>query len=265
MNSNKTFIDQLQRKIEVPYPPQRIISLVPSQTELLYDLGLEKEVVGITKFCIHPNKWYKLKTRVGGTKKVNFEKIKALKPDIIIANKEENTKEEIEALAKLYPVWISDIYTLDDALEMTRNIGDITNSEAKAKELITQISQGFENLKVSIKGKPKKVVYLIWHNPIITAAKNTFIDQMLYQNNLDNLMKHIDRYPELSEDELVSLNPEILMLSSEPFPFKENHIKYYQKLLPNSKVVLVDGEMFSWYGSRLVKSPNYFINLAQTL
>ena len=101
------FIDQLQSEIRLDRVPRRIVSLVPSQTELLYDLGLEDEVVGITKFCIHPNKWFSSKDRIGGTKSINIDQVKSLAPDLIIGNKEENTIEDIERLREIAPVWMS--------------------------------------------------------------------------------------------------------------------------------------------------------------
>src|SRR3954454_13457271 len=134
------YTDQLGREIELlRYPPNKIISLVPSQTELLYDLGLDEEIIGITKFCVHPEHWFKNKERVGGTKNVNIENIQSLKPDLIFANKEENVKEQIEQLETIAPVWISDITTFEDALQMIKCIGEITNTTSKAETLITQI------------------------------------------------------------------------------------------------------------------------------
>ena len=121
----KSVTDQMQREIKIPNSPQRIISLVPSQTELLFYLGLEKEVVGITKFCVHPREQFKSKTRVGGTKKYHFDRIKKLQPDLIIGNKEENDQTQIEQLAKEYPVWMSDIISFEDALDMIERIGKI--------------------------------------------------------------------------------------------------------------------------------------------
>ncbi len=141
------YIDQLKRDIEIIDSPQRIISLVPSQTELLYDLGLEEEVIGITKFCIHPENWFRNKTRVGGTKTVNLEKVKALQPDLIIANKEENVKDQIEALAKDFPVWISDVNNLHEALEMIEQIGTITNKKQQGKILSARIEHAFTNFR----------------------------------------------------------------------------------------------------------------------
>ena len=117
-----TFIDHLGKQISISFPPKRIISLVPSQTELLADLGLEDRIVGITKFCIHPEPWQKTKTIVGGTKKFRFDVIDSLKPDLIIGNKEENYQGGIEQLKSQYPVWMSDIVTLKDAFAMIREI-----------------------------------------------------------------------------------------------------------------------------------------------
>ena len=147
------FTDQMNREIRLVSTPKRIISLVPSQTELLFDLGLDKEVVGITKFCVHPNNWYRNKTRVGGTKNINFEQIDKLKPDIIIANKEENTESEIKQLMKKYPVWISDIRNLEDALEMILLIGKLTKTNKKANTIVSSIQKEFELLKLKKKKK----------------------------------------------------------------------------------------------------------------
>ncbi len=114
------FTDQTGREVSIPSHPQRIISLVPSQTELLFDLGLEEQVAGITKFCVHPEKWFRSKTRIGGTKNIKSALIHQLQPDLIIANKEENVKEQVEELAAHYPVWVSDIHDLQSALDMIR-------------------------------------------------------------------------------------------------------------------------------------------------
>jgi ABC-type Fe3+-hydroxamate transport system substrate-binding protein len=250
--------DQLQRTITLADTPKRIISLVPSQTELLYDLGLDTEVVGITKFCIHPDDWFKHKTRVGGTKKYNFETIKALQPDLIIGNKEENEKEQIEELMKLYPVWMSDIKTLDEAKEMIELLGKLVQREEKAKNLIQKISASFEALKPITQ---KSCAYFIWKDPYLCAGKNTFIDDMMQRCGFKNIFSGPDRYPEISLVELAKAQPEVILLSSEPFPFKEKHMEELKEACPNAEIILVDGELFSWYGSRLAKSADYFSGL----
>lgn len=255
--------DQIKHQFELTETPKRIVSLVPSQTELLYDLGLEEKVVGITKFCIHPNKWFKTKDRVGGTKTINFEKIAALKPDLIIANKEENTQSEIEALQKLYPVYTSDIYNLDDSITMIEAVGKITNTFKKSNSIINQVKEDFDTLIVS--QKFKTVLYFIWQQPYMSIGSDTFINDMLNRCGFKNALTGKTRYPELSEEQVAGINPDLIFLSSEPFPFKENHIKEFQKMCPKSKVVLVDGEMFSWYGSRLTKAKQYFVDLIEKL
>jgi ABC-type Fe3+-hydroxamate transport system substrate-binding protein len=258
------FQDQLGRKIELCKTPQRIISLVPSQTELLFDLGLEEEVVGITKFCIHPKKWHQSKVKVGGTKNINYASVKKLQPDLIIANKEENTKEEIEQLSQEFPVWISDIYHLTDALTMIKNIGEIVGRKEKAENLVKEIYSSFSEIK-PLTAKPK-VLYLIWRKPWMSANAETFIHEMLVKCGFMNVAQfNNQRYPVLTKNEIYCLTPEIVFLSSEPYPFKEKHIKELQEILPNSKIWLVDGEAFSWYGSHLLKSADYFKELQNLL
>jgi ABC-type Fe3+-hydroxamate transport system substrate-binding protein len=260
------FTDQTGNIIQLLEKPKRIISVVPSQTELLYDLGLNDEVIGITKFCIHPEKWFREKERIGGTKKLNIEKIKALKPDLIIANKEENTKDDIEELQKYFPVWISDIYSLNDALNMIEAIGEITDTSPKAKTIANLIKQDFSAFEKSIvEQKALKTAYFIWFNPMMTAAQNTFIHSMLELCKFDNAFKNMERYPEISEEQLKSANPELILLSSEPFPFKEKHIDYFKNICPKAVVKLVDGELFSWYGSRLIHSAKYFKQLREEI
>jgi ABC-type Fe3+-hydroxamate transport system substrate-binding protein len=257
MSDKVTCVDQMGNSVVVPIPPKRIISLVPSQTELLADLGLEHEVVGITKFCVHPQSW-KQKPRVGGTKVFNHRDIDRLAPDLVIGNKEENYREGIEELQKKYPVWMSDIKTLPDATAMIRSIGALTARALAAREIADRIEEGFEHIR---KVSAMKTLYLIWKNPWMAAGKNTFIDCMLSKLGLINAVER-SRYPELSDLEIKQINPDLILLSSEPYPFKESHGDALRALCPNAKIVLVDGEMFSWHGSRLLKAPAYFKTLS---
>jgi len=245
----------------------RIISLVPSQTELLYDLGLDEQVIGITKFCVHPEQWFRSKTRVGGTKKINIEIIHKLTPDLIIANKEENTKDQIEELSRYYRVWTTDIKTLDDALQMIKEIGELTNTSIKANQLTVQIKEKFIRLNKQLETQnPKlKTAYLIWNNPYMAAGGGTFINDMMNHCGFENIFEETNRYPEITVGELRKKNCELLTLSSEPFPFKQKHIEELKLQLPNTKIILVDGKMFSWYGSRLLYAPDYFQRLIKEL
>jgi ABC-type Fe3+-hydroxamate transport system substrate-binding protein len=284
------YTDQLNRKIELSSPPKRIISLVPSQTELLYDLGLREEVVGITKFCVHPEEWFRSKTRVGGTKKYDFDKIKALDPDLIIGNKEENEKEPIEELMKHYKVWMSDIYNLKDALGMIAALGALLGKNTEATNLKLEIESKFHSFSThsspssnsqlrspdsDLPGPSShltshiphlKVAYFIWRKPYMVAGHDTFINEMLKLCGMENVFtEKSSRYPEVSVEDIIAAKPEVILLSSEPYPFKDQHIKEFSELLPEAKIRVVDGEIFSWYGSRLLKAPDYFRQLIRDL
>ncbi|MBA3663868.1 MAG: ABC transporter substrate-binding protein [Bacteroidetes bacterium] len=258
-----TFIDQLGNKILLEKNPQRIISLVPSQSELLWDLGLRKEMAGITKFCVHPDKMFRSVERVGGTKKLDIGKIRRLNPDLIIGNKEENEKDQIEELQKEFKVWMSDIYNFEDALEMIKQVGIITGKESEAMQLSQQIGTTLPTIKNIFNGN--KVAYFIWNNPYMLSAKDTYIDYVLNYCGLQNAAVHLSRYPQVSAEELKKIDPDYCFLSSEPFPFKESHAKKIQELMPRTKIFIVDGEMFSWYGSRLAKLPEYLLKLKKEI
>ncbi len=252
--------------VSVNNSTHRIISLVPSQTELLYDLGLNDEVVGITKFCIHPNHWFRKKTRIGGTKDVKFDRVKALSPTLIIANKEENVKEQVEALAAIAPVYTSDISTLVDAYQMIREIGTLTHTSSKAETIIEKIKVSFDMLAEQLAQQaPKTCLYLIWKDPYMSVGRDTFIHDMMLRCKLENVMVNETRYPTINPEQIKQLAPEIILLSSEPYPFKEKHMAELQAYLPQTSILLVDGEMFSWYGSRLQHSPAYFCGLWNTI
>jgi ABC-type Fe3+-hydroxamate transport system substrate-binding protein len=261
------FTDQLGRTITLEKIPQRIISLVPSQTELLADLRLEKEVIGITKFCIHPESWFRSKIRIGGTKQFSFEKIAALNPDLIIGNKEENEQEQIEALMKLYPVWMSDIKTLEDAEVMIKSVGELTGKKSEGEIFAEKIKSQFDIFKNQISGfKKRRVAYFIWKNPWMVAGENTFIDHLLKLCGWENVFTGMkSRYPEISLQDLFEKSPELILLSSEPYPFKEKHVAELNVVLPDAKILTVDGELFSWYGTRLLHSPSYFLDLMNSL
>jgi ABC-type Fe3+-hydroxamate transport system substrate-binding protein len=257
------FVDQLNRRITLDEQTPRIISLVPSQTELLHYLGLEDEVVGITKFCVHPESWFRNKTRIGGTKTVNISKVKALNPTLIIANKEENTKSDLEALEEICPVWISDVRDIQSALEMIEKIGELVDKRARSRALIELIQTEFKQIHAIF--PLRKVLYVIWNDPLMVAAKDTFIHAILEHLGLQNAAAGFERYPELSITEAQTLEPDYIFLSSEPFPFKEKHLNAFKSHFPKSSVTLVDGELFSWYGSRLTQCAPYFIELKKQI
>ncbi len=253
--------DQLGRILQLAKQPVKIISLVPSQTELLFELGLDKEVAAITKFCIHPESWHQSKTKIGGTKNLKLDKINAIQPDLIIANKEENEESQIRKLIEDFPVWISDIKNLDDALGMVREVSKIVGKENKGIEIINEIKSGF--MLLAQKRNNINCAYLIWNKPMMTVGGDTFISNMLEYAGYTNVFNEKSRYPEITAEDLEKKAPDVLFLSSEPFPYFNKLIDQYKSDFPKINVQLVDGELFSWYGSRLLKSPSYFLNLRE--
>lgn len=252
--------DQLNRTLSFKKTPERIVSLVPSQTELLVDLGLQSKLVGVTKFCVHPESLRSETTVVGGTKTVHFDRISSLLPDIIVCNKEENTQEMVEELSRIAPVWVSDIYTVEDSLDMIRSMGELFSVSEKASEVIESIWTKVSDFSEFMKDKPfRKAAYLIWKEPYMAAGKNTFIDHLMSLNRFQNIFsEEPSRYPEIP---LVRLREaEVILLSTEPYPFKEVIADRLSTELKR-EVLLVDGEFFSWYGSRLVGAFDYFKTL----
>lgn len=241
------FTDQLGSVISIPRNPERIISLVPSITEFLYALGMGERVVGITKFCIYPEIWFQTKTRIGGTKTPDFEKIKALLPDLIIGNKEENQEEDINMLRELAPVYMSDVNSIEDMYEMIRDLASILGVEAEGPRWVEQWEAYFKANRT--KGQGKKALYVIWKDPIMVVGKYTYIDSYLTAIGYENCVKDA-RYPVWSEN--AAYNPEVVLLSTEPYPFKETDFEYFKTLFPNAEVKLISGEECSWYGVRNV-------------
>ncbi|WP_299765003.1 helical backbone metal receptor [uncultured Dokdonia sp.] len=257
--------DQLGRTLQFSDTPLRIVSLVPSQTELLVDLGLKEHIVGITKFCVHPVGLTKEKTVVGGTKQLHIDKVKTLHPDIILCNKEENTEQIVRDMEAIAPVHVSDIKNIEDALSLIMMYGAIFQIEPVATRLVQNIQKRYQDF---LKNMPremsrKRVGYFIWKDPWMVAGSDTFIDYLLEICGFDNVFTSQEgRYPEVQLEQLQDVA--YIFLSSEPFPFAEKHIKEVTPYT-NAKIVLVDGEYFSWYGSRLLGAFDYFNSLLKQL
>jgi iron complex transport system substrate-binding protein len=253
--------DQCGRPIALQSVPKRIISLVPSLTELLVDLGFYDQLVGITKFCVHPLNLKAEKAVVGGTKTVNVARIKYLNPDFILANKEENTAELVTELEKFCPVYVSDIETLNDNIKLIVQLGALLDCADKAQEIVKEIEQAAGNFALFLSNFPSKTAaYFIWKKPYMVAGGNTFINHLMQLCHFENCFSKIKRYPEINL-QTNTISPEIILLSSEPFPFKEADAHEIASLFPKSKVLIVDGEMFSWYGTRPLKAFTYFKKL----
>lgn len=244
----------------------KIVSLVPSQTELLCDLGLQDSLVGITKFCVHPTNLRTQKVIVGGTKQVNFEKIQALKPDVILCNKEENTLEMVNVLRDIAPVHVADVTTLEDVYDLIHEYGEMFSCVKEAQQMVGKLQGLCQDWQIKVAEFPSlMVVYFIWKDPWMVAGGNTFINTLLRANGFVNVFQNIERYPEISVSVLQETDFDILFLSSEPYPFKEQHFEELKMYVPNAKILLVDGEFFSWHGSRMLKAFPYFEKLRQQL
>jgi ABC-type Fe3+-hydroxamate transport system substrate-binding protein len=250
--------DATGRQVTLSRRPERIVSLVPSQTELLVDLGVAERLVGRTRYCIHPHEKLSAVTVIGGTKRVEFDKIEALKPDFILAEKEENPLEIVNALSELAPVYVTDVTSIPSAMSMCRDVGKLIGLVSEAEALAAQIDIAMESAKQIVK-RPERVLYLIWRKPWMAAGEGTFIHSCLEHIGFQNVVN--SRYPELDRDSIVKLNPDRVFLSSEPFPFKEKHVQELREILPNARFEFVDGELFSWYGSRMLKMPDYWRSL----
>lgn len=260
-------IDQVGREHSFFSSPKRIISLVPSLTELLCDLGQEDKIVGVTKFCVHPYYLRQKKMVIGGTKKVKVDKIRELQPDVIIANKEENTLEIVRELESICPVWVTDIVTIEDTLKTINDFGQLFACRIEAQKWIGKIEFALADFNRFMADRGwQKASYLIWKNPYMAAGENTFVNEMLRLNKFKNIYvgnpKTPGRYPEIIIQKMrIQGDPDLVFLSSEPYPFKDEDAFEIGRFTHHAKTVFVDGEMFSWYGSRLVKAFEYFKKL----
>ena len=255
----RAFQDHLGRTVELAQSPRRIVSLCPSLTETLFALGLQDRIVGRTSFCVHPAQRVDAVPTVGGIRNVDLAAVAALRPDLVIAAKEENRREDVEALAAFVPVFVMDVASYQEALRAIRDLGAITGRERPAAEMAVEISRRFERLP---RGLVRRVAYLIWRDPYTTVGRETYVHSLLARCGLKNLAAGLPgRYPQVTLEHLRTLAPELVLLSSEPFPFDQSHVDELTPRLPRSKLVLVDGEMFSWYGGRMILAADYLADL----
>lgn len=255
-------IDQTGVPVVLEDVPESIVCLVPSITELLAYLSLDAVVKGITKFCVEPESWYRSKKRMGGTKTPKLVEILRLQPDLVIANKEENEQVHIEELKLHGAVYVSQVRTLEEALEMIGHIGTLSGRTMAAEKLICEIRKKAGALREKVeKEQPRKAAYFIWRKPWMVAGGDTFINDMMQYAGYKNVFADCLRYPEVTQKEILESGVEILLLSSEPYPFKQKHIKELQKIKSGFEIKLVDGMLYSWYGSRLLKALGNFYKL----
>jgi ABC-type Fe3+-hydroxamate transport system substrate-binding protein len=239
----------------------RIVCLVPSITELLCDLGLSAQIVGRTGFCIHP--WETVKTipKVGGTKDVLMDRVRELRATHVVVNVDENLKEDAETLATFVPhVVVTHPQEPRDNLALYRQMGETFGREAEAERLCERFEVSYEKARANL-GPEQSVLYLIWRDPWMTVAPDTYIAQTLalfgWRNSChpEGDKSSEVRYPVVDLAEFGGVDR--VLLSSEPFHFKPEHIPEVEELVPGAKVSLIDGEMTSWYGSRAIAGLDY--------
>lgn len=248
-------IDHLGRKVQIKENPQRIISLVPAITETLFELGLGDKIIGRTRFCKFPVDKVKSAVNIGGTKEIKLDRIHELKPDLIIAEKEENTKEIVELLEQYYPVFVFEIQHIEDVYRMIQDAGKITAHQVEANTMEASIRTAFETLP---KAQNKRIAYVIWQKPYMVVGKETYIQTLLNEMGFINpFVTKEGRYPVVTEGDLLEANLDEIFLATEPFPFREKHLAEFQEMLPQVKPRIVDGEMF-WYGAKMVEAAAYF-------
>ena len=251
-------VDDRGIPLELDGVPQRIVSLVPSLTETLVDLGAEERIVGVTKFCTRPDHLRRERTRIGGTKGINLAQVMDLKPDLVIANLEENEAQDVMALEIAgVPCWVCDVRTVERAMSLLVDLGGLIGCRAEGEALLQEVRRGWGAAGVSGGSTAGPVAYAVWRNPWMWAGRDSYIQSVMRWWGWTPWPEDA-RYPEYPMDQLEAEGVHRVLLPSEPFPFKEEHRAECLGL----DAVLVDGEMFSWYGSRMRHVPEYMAALS---
>lgn len=240
------------------HPAQRIVSLVPSATETLHRLGVADRIVGVTRFCVHPSPWVKHVPKVGGTKDIELERVLDLKPDLVVGNCEENTREIFEALDPHVPVWAPLPKTIPEAIADIGHLGMLTGTESVAKAFQAQATDAWEQAKSQ--AQSFTYAYFIWNDPWMSISNDTFIARMLESVGGVNVFgDHPDRFPVIDMKGKITAIPDVVFLSSEPFPFKEKHREQLcnDTAIPLNNVRFIDGEYASWHGHRMIEGLSY--------
>lgn len=252
----KSVRDQLGRNVTYRFPPQRIISFAPAITETLFSLGLGEKIVGRTRFCVHPKGIVEHVVNVGGTKDVKMDRVHDLQPDLIIVEKEENTKEMVAQLEQYYPVYAFEIQSVSDALQMIQDLGTVVNQKQETISLLQKINNRFAKFPKIYEGS--RVAYVIWQNPYMVVGNNTYIQSLLEKLGFINPFVVMDgRYPTVTTADFRQARLDYILLATEPFPFQDKHLSTFAELAPKATIKIVDGEMF-WYGVKMLEAIPYF-------
>lgn len=263
MAATHTVVDARGRTLSLALRPQRIVSLVPSITETLFDLGAGDRIVGVTRWCVHPADARTRARVVGGTHDVDLDVLARLEPDLVIANQEENPKPLVERLATVAPTYVTFPRTVRDGIVLLRRLGELTDQRDAGARAAARVEAAHRRARRADPQRAPRVLYLIWRRPWMSVNRDTFVHDMLTTCGAVNVLAHAEaRYPTLSDADAAALRPDAILLSSEPYAFRERHREEWLRRgdLPAARlgqVHLVDGELCCWYGTRLLRGLPY--------
>jgi ABC-type Fe3+-hydroxamate transport system substrate-binding protein len=258
----RALVDASGVALELSHPPRRIVSLIPSTTELLCHLGLADALVGVTVYCVEPREVVRTKQKIGGEKNPDVAAIVALAPELVITNVEENRREDVEALrAAGVPVWVVYPRSVDETATFIRELGAITETgpraDALADEIVTLAARA---RAASAHRPPATVFYPIWRGPYMTINRDTYIHDVLRTVGAVNVFgERSERYPTVTLDEMAARRPDVIVLPDEPFRFRRVHVKDFERYtdvpaVQRGRIHLMDGKLFSWHGPRLAEA-----------
>jgi ABC-type Fe3+-hydroxamate transport system substrate-binding protein len=243
--------------------PRRIVSLVPSTTETVFELGAGDRVVGVTRYCVRPDGARRQARVVGGTKSPRLETIRELDPDLILANQEENREEDVQALRQVAPVYVAFPRDVPAAIAEILKLGILTGREAVARRMCLELAESLQRLREARDGRPVfPYLYFIWRQPYMAAGPGTFIDALLGEAGGRNVLDGAPgRYPELTAEQIETAGADVLFFSSEPYPFAPRHLEEIPAA--RGKRILVDGQLLSWHGARMREGIPYAERVAR--
>ncbi|MFO8055328.1 MAG: helical backbone metal receptor [Bacteroidales bacterium] len=261
---NKANSEDPTKNTPVDEYPGKIVSLCPSITETLIKLGLKDRIAGRTDYCYRPEGETEEIPKVGGPKDIDPEKIDHIKPDLIIAIKEENNRQQIEQLQKAYMVFVFDITTYTGALDMIIRLGELTGKQQEAVTLSDQIDNAFA--RIPQLNTPRSFLYLVWKDPLMAAGKRTYINNLLTSHGFVNCLDTFaQRYVTLNFEVFKKLEFELAFLPGEPYKFTAEDKKDILAFFPQTDIRLIDGEVFTWYGYRMLHSAEYIKNMIEEM
>ena len=243
--------DALERTIDVPERPQRIVSLVPSVTELLFDLGAGEQLCGISNYCTEPRGVLDGLPRIGGQKNPEIDAILRLQPDLVLAVKEENLARDVAALeAHRIPVYVADVRTIEDALALIGEIGDLVDAPpGRQAELRSHVAEGVAEARRIAAVPPRRLFVPVWRDPWITISADTYMHEVLHVCGGVPLRlgRPEQRYPKVDLDEVLAARPDLILLPDEPYAFGPSDVAELSNIAPTT---IVDGKLLGWYGRR---------------